>query len=329
MEYRKLGTTDIEVSVMALGCWPFAGGVVWGEQDDGQSIATVHAALDAGINFFDTAEGYEEGHSERVLGRGLAERRHEVVVATKVSPNHLTASGIAAACEQSLENLQTDYIDLYQIHWPNHEIPIEESWRALEGLVASGKVRALGVANFASVDLADLVSLGSVASNQLPYGLLWRAIEFEVLAQCRERDVGLVCYAPLAQGLLTGRYASTDEVPDGLARTRWYAGSRLLAKHGEPGCEEAVFHALAGVRAVSERVGTPMASVALAWVRQQQGVTSFLVGARNPEELAWNLPSLDLQLDSATVAELEQLTQPVKQSLGQNVDMWFADSRMR
>ena len=99
MEYRKLGTTDIEVSVMALGCWPFAGGVVWGEQDDGKSIATVHAALDAGINFFDTAEGYEEGHSERVLGRGLAERRHEAVVATKVSPNHLTASGIAAACE--------------------------------------------------------------------------------------------------------------------------------------------------------------------------------------------------------------------------------------
>ena len=97
MEYRKLGTTDKEVSVMAIGCWPFAGGVAWGEQDDGQSIATVHAALDAGINFFDTAEGYEEGHSERVLGRGLAERRHEVVVATKVSPNHLTASGIAAA----------------------------------------------------------------------------------------------------------------------------------------------------------------------------------------------------------------------------------------
>ena len=144
---------------MALGCWPFAGGMIWGEQDEGESIATVHAALDAGINFFDTAEGYEEGRSERVLGRGLAGRRQQAVIASKVSPNHLTPKGIAAACEQSLKNLQTDYIDLYQIHWPDHDIPIETSWRAFEDLLAAGKVRALGVANFASNDLADLVAV--------------------------------------------------------------------------------------------------------------------------------------------------------------------------
>ena len=314
---------------MALGCWPFAGGVVWGDQDEGESIATVHAALDAGINFFDTAEGYEEGHSERVLGRGLAGRREEAVIATKVSPNHLSPEGVVAACEQSLENLQTDYIDLYQIHWPNHEIPIETTWGALEGLLAAGKVRALGVANFASGDLADLIAVGQVASNQLPYGLLWRAIEFDLLAQCRERDIGLVCYAPLAQGLLTGRYASADEVPDGLARTRWYAGTRPPAKHGEPGCEEAVFRAIAGMCEVSERIGAPLASVALAWVRQQPGVTSFLVGARNPQELGWNLPSLELELDAATMGELARLSAPVKEAIGRNVDMWFAESRMR
>ena len=329
MEYRKLGTADIEVPVMALGCWPFAGGVVWGEQDEGESIATVHAALDAGINFFDTAEGYEEGHSERVLGRGLAGQRQQAVIASKVSPNHLTPEGIAAACEQSLENLQTDYIDLYQIHWPNHDIPIETSWRALEDLLTAGKVRALGVANFASDDLADLVAVGRPAADQLPYSLLWRAIEFEVLARCRERDIGLICYAPLAQGLLTGRYAAADEVPDGLARTRWYAGSRPLAKHGEPGCEEAVFYAIAGIRDGSERVGAPLASVALAWVLKQQGVTSLLVGARNPDELARNLPALALDLDAATMAELERLTGPIKEALGRNLDMWFAESRMR
>ena len=268
MEYRKLGTADIEVSVMALGCWPFAGGVVWGEQDEGESIATVHAALDAGINFFDTAEGYEEGHSERVLGRGLAGQRQQAVIASKVSPNHLTPEGIAAACEQSLENLQTDYIDLYQIHWPNHDIPIETSWRALEDLLAAGKVCALGVANFASDDLADLVAVGRPAADQLPYSLLWRAIEFEVLARCRERDIGLICYAPLA-------------------------------------------------------------SLALAWVLKQQGVTSLLVGARNSDELAHNLPALALDLDAATMAELERLTEPVKEALGRNLDMWFAESRMR
>ena len=329
MEYRKLGKTDIDVSVMALGCWPFAGGAVWGDQDDEQSIATVHAALDAGINFFDTAEGYENGHSERVLGRGLEGRRQEAVIATKVSPNHLDPEGIAAACEQSLKNLQTDYIDLYQIHWPNHGIPIETSWHAFENLVAEGKMRALGVSNFAVGDLSDLLAVGRLEADQLPYSLLWRSIEYEVLGLCREHDVGLICYAPLAQGLLTGRYAAADEVPDGLARTRWYSSDRPSAKHGESGCEEAVFAAIAGMREVSERVGAPLASVALAWVLGQRGVTSLLVGARNPEELAWNLPALELELDGATVAELERLTEPVKEAIGRNLDMWMAESRMR
>ena len=246
-----------------------------------------------------------------------------------MSPNHLTPEGIAAACEQSLKNLQTDYIDLYQIHWPDHAMPIETSWRAFEDLLAAGKVRALGVANFASNDLADLVAVGRPAANQLPYSLLWRAIEFEVLARCRERNIGLICYSPLAQGLLTGRYATADEVPDGLARTRWYAGSRPQARHGEPGCEEAVFHAIAGIRDVSERVGAPLASVALAWVLKQRGVTSLLVGARNPDELARNLPALALDLDAATIAELERQTEPVKEAIGRNLDMWYAESRMR
>ena len=329
MEYRRLGNTDIEVSVMALGCWAFAGGAVWGDQDDDTSIATVHAALDTGINFFDTAEFYEKGHSERVLGRGLEGRRTEAVIATKVSPNHLTPEGIASACEESLVNLRTDYIDLYQIHWPNHDIPIETSWRALEDLVQDGKVRALGVANFAIGDLSDLIEVGRPEANQLPYSLLWRAIEFEILALCRERAIGLICYSPFAQGLLTGRYATADEVPDGLARTRWYASTHPLAIHDEPGCEEAVFRALAGIRDVSEQVGAPMASVALAWVRQQRGITSFLVGARNPQELERNLPSLSLELDSVTTAELERLTQPVKDAIGRNPDMWMSNSRMR
>jgi len=329
VEYRKLGAADIEVSMLALGCWPFAGGVVWGDQDDDLSIATVHAALDAGINFFDTAEGYEHGHSERVLGRALEGRRDEAVIATKVSPDHLSPEGIAVACEQSLVNLKTDYIDLYQIHWPNHAIPIESSWRALEDLLRAGKVRALGVANFAVGDLSELVEVGRPVANQLPYSLLWRAIEFEILALCRERSIGLICYAPLAQGLLSGRYAAADEVPDGLARTRWYSNARPLAKHGEPGCEEAVFRALAGIADLSRRIDAPMASVALAWVRQQRGVASLLVGGRNPQELEWNLLSLSLELDAATMADLERLTEPVKDALGRNPDMWMSNSRMR
>ena len=159
MLYRKLGQTGIDVSVIALGCWPFAGGGYWGEQDDQASIATVHAALDAGINFFDTAEGYGRGHSERVLGEGLKGRRHQAVIATKVSASHLSAEGVAQACEGRLANLQTDYIDLYQIHWPNWTIPLAETVEAQAKLKRLGKIRAIGVSNFAVQDLGDILAL--------------------------------------------------------------------------------------------------------------------------------------------------------------------------
>ena len=144
MQYRALGKRgDIQVSPIALGCWPFAGGNVWGEQDDTESIAAVHAALDEGINFIDTAEGY--GRSEEVLGRGLKGRRHEAVVATKVSEGNLRADDVITACERSLRTLQTDYIDLYQIHWPNWEVPLAETVGALDSLQTDGKIRAYGV----------------------------------------------------------------------------------------------------------------------------------------------------------------------------------------
>lgn len=329
MQYRKLGNTDIDVSVMALGCWPFAGGKVWGEQSDDDSIATVHAALDAGINFFDTAEGYEAGHSERVLGQGLLGRREEAVIATKVSPSHLSGPDVIAACEQSLRNLQTDYIDLYQIHWPNWAVPLEETVAGLETLQRQGKIRAIGVSNFGVQDLSAILELTDVVTDQMPFSLLWRVIEGDVLPLCVERNVGIICYSPLAQGLLTGRYTSADDVPDGLARTRLYAASRPQSQHGEPGCEAEVFAALAEIRRIAGGLGQPMAAVALAWARQQPGVTSFLVGARKPEELAWNLPSLELALSAEVVAELNRVTEPVKRALGNNPDPWMSPSRMR
>ncbi len=329
MEYRKLGKTGIDVSVMALGCWPFAGGRYWGEQDDNVSIATVHAALDAGINFFDTAEGYEAGHSERVLGRALVGRRDQAIIATKVSPDHLAAADVIAACEGSLRALQTDYIDLYQIHWPNHNIPLAETVEALQQLKQQGKIRAIGVSNFAVQDFTEMLSLSECETNQMPFSLLWRVIEREVQPLCVEHNVGIICYSPLAQGLLTGRYRAADEVPDGLARTRWYNTKRAMAQHDEPGCEAAVFAALAEIRQIAAELGVPMAILALAWIKQQPAVTSFLVGARNPEELSWNLPVLALTLDSATLARLAAATEPVKAYLGDNPDMWMSTSRMR
>jgi len=329
MEYRQLGQTDMQVSVIALGCWPFAGGAVWGEQDDAVSVATVHAALDAGINFFDTAEGYENGHSERVLGRGLQGRRQEAIIATKVSGAHLAKDDVIKACEQSLANLQTDYIDLYQIHWPNWNVPLAETVAALQQLKQQGKIRAIGVSNFAVQDLGEMVALSECTTDQLPYSLLWRVIEREIQPLCLEKTVGLICYSPLAQGLLTGRYATADEVPTGLARTRLYANSRPTAGHTDPGCETEVFAALQEVQRIADGLGQPMATVALAWVKQQPGITALLVGARKPEELQWNLPVLDLTLSADVLAALASATAPVKAKLGNNPDMWMSTSRMR
>ncbi len=329
MDYRKLGNTDMEVSVLALGCWPFAGGSTWGHQDDADSIAAVHAALAAGINFFDTAEVYGEGRSERVLGQGLAGRRQEAIVATKVFANHLVPDEVIAACERSLRYLQTDYIDLYQIHWPNHDIPLAETVGALERLREQGKVRAIGVSNFGVGNLSDMLALTACESNQLPFSLLWRVIEREIQPLCVEHDVSLICYSPLAQGLLTGRYASLDEVPDGLARSRLFHSERANAIHGEAGCEHEVLAAIEQVRQIANELEQPMAAVALAWVRQRAGVASLLVGARNADEVSWNLPSLALTLSDEVIQRLNEATEPVRAHLGNNPDVWQSPSRYR
>ena len=254
MDYKKLGNTDIEVSTFALGCWPFAGGDVWGEQDDGDSIAAVHAALDAGINFFDTAEGYGAGKSEQVLGEGLVGRRQEAIIATKISPPHLDPKLVEETCDNSLKHLGTDYIDLYQIHWPNHDIPLDYQWEALTRLVEKGKVRTLGVCNFAIDDLSEALNTGECQSDQLPYNLAWRAIEYEIQSLCSESNTGIICYSPLAQGVLTGRYKNADEVPDGLARSRHYSKDRPQSSHDEDGCEEELFEAVEKIRYVADQM---------------------------------------------------------------------------
>jgi aryl-alcohol dehydrogenase-like predicted oxidoreductase len=141
--------------------------------------------------------------------------------------------------------------------------------------------------------------------------------------------VGIICYSPLAQGLLTGRYQQADEVPEGLARTRWYNSQRALATHGEAGCEAEVFAALEQLRGIAAQTGLPMATLALAWVKQQAAVTSFLVGARNPAELSWNLPVADQTLSPSVLQQVAAATEPVKAKLGNNPDMWLVPSRMR
>ena len=330
MRYATLGNTEISVSRMALGCWPFAGGKVWGPQNDEDSIAAVHASLDAGVNFFDTAEGYaDDSNSEEILGKALVGRRDEAVIATKIGNANLHPSLVAKHCEASLDRLQTDCIDLYQIHWPNHDVPIEDTMAELLKLREKGQVRAIGVCNFGVRDLTDILECGAIVTNQLPYNLLWRALEFAIKPQCVTNDVGIICYSPLQQGLLTGRYATPDDVPSGLSRTRHFNRDREQAVHGEEGCEETTFATIATVLQIADDAGEHPAKISLAWLLAQEGVTSLLVGARNADEVALNIPSFDYDLPADVERALTDATTELKQALGVNADFWHSPGRMR
>jgi len=329
MELRTLGRTDIAVSTVCMGCWAIAGGETWGKQDERDSIAAIRASLEAGVNFFDTAEAYGDGYSEELLGRVLSPHRKDVVIATKVSRAHLSRKAVVESCEASLRRLKTDYIDLYQVHWANPEVPLSETLEALQELKAKGKVRAIGVSNFGIRDLSALVELGWVESDQMAYSLLFRAIEFEVAPFCLEKGISIIAYSPLSQGLLTGKFSSPEEVPQGRARTRHFSSRRPGVRHGESGCEKETFAAIEKVRAISEKLGMPMAQVALRWVLEQPAVTCVIAGARNASQARENAMAGELVLPQEALDELSAVTEKLKDILGANPDMWESDGRIR
>ena len=327
MEQRSLARLGRSVSVVGLGTWQL--GADWGSVDPDDAEATLEAAVDAGITFFDTAPGYGDGLSERRLGLGLEGLRQKVVVATKIGPDAMAAGKVAESVERSLRHLRSDYIDLIQIHWPSRSVPLAETLGALEALKRAGKVRAIGVSNFGALDLADAVEIAAAreiiapTTNQLPYSLLSRAIEFEIMPACARAGVGVLCYSPLLWGLLAGSYEHADQVPDGRARSRHFSPARKLIRHKEAGCEQQTFQAIADVRSIAAKLGVPMSDLAVAWLLHQPGVSGVLTGIRRPEQADANVKAIDLVLD--------RVTQPVKQALGSNADLWQsgADTRFR
>ncbi|MBI5684022.1 MAG: aldo/keto reductase [Verrucomicrobia bacterium] len=329
MLYRKLGQTDLNVSVVCQGTWSVATkDAFWDGQDRGDSLAAIRAGLDAGVNFFDTAPAYGNGESEEILGEALGSHRGEVIVATKVAPTDLEPDKLRQSCERSLRALRSDYIDLYQIHWPSKTLPLEPAWRTLEALRREGKIRHIGVSNFGRSFLGEVSQLGRAESNQLPYSLIWRAVEFDIQPLCVANEMGILCYSPLAQGLLTGKFQTAGEVPEKRARTRLFSASRKMTRHGEPGFEQETFAALADIRRVSDELGQPMGRVALAWLLAQPGVTSAIVGARNAAQAIENAAAAELRLDADVIARLSAITEPLKHKLGSNADPWEHVSRM-
>ena len=329
MKYRRLGKTDIEVSVICQGCWSLISqDFNWGSNDPADSAAAIHASLDAGVNFFDTAEAYGHGESEELLGKALGPRRKEVIVATKVSADSLEPSALKKACAASLGCLGTDYIDLYQIHWPNPEIPLAETIGAMEELRAEGKIRQIGVSNFGVSYMKELSDCGRAEANQLCYSLLMRSIEYEIQPFLVRNDMSVLCYSPICQGLLTGKFASADDVPEIRGRTRIFSKDRLCVRHGEPGCETQAFQAIDRIRRISKSLGESMADVSMAWLLAQDAVASVIVGSRNAGQAKANVRAADLELCPDVLTSLDEGTRKVKEYMGPNCDPWQSDSRL-
>jgi myo-inositol catabolism protein IolS len=320
---------DIRISEMILGCWALGGGYTWGDQEEADSVATVHAALDLGINTFDTAEFYGGGRSEEVLGRALQGRRESAVIATKVWVENMDREGIVRSCEGSLKRLRTDHIDLYMIHWPNREVPLEETLEAMLSLERTGKVRSVGVCNFGVGDLDDACEVTRPVVDQLPYSLLFRAVEFDVLQACQDRNVPVLAYSALAQGLLTGKFTDVADVDDERARIRFYSKDRPGTVHDEPGYEEQVFQALPRIRSICEAAGLSMPHTAILWLLQRPAVEAVLVGARTPDQVRKNAEAFNCMLREQTVRELAEVTDGLKEAMGPNPDMWRTASRFR
>ncbi len=296
MELRKLGTSDLSVTTVGLGAWAIGGGEYafgWGPQDDKNSIDTIHAALDGGINWIDTAPVYGLGRSETVVGKALKDRRSSVIISTKCGlvwnpenrkiRNQLGYDSVLQECEDSLERLNTDVIDLYHIHWPNPDNSIEEAWEAIARLIKDGKVRYAAVSNFSPAQMDRISSIHPVTSLQPPYSMLVRDIEEEIIPYCRKHSIGITAYSPMQAGLLTGKM--TRERIENLPDDDWRKFSRLFQ---EPNLSKNL-QLVELLKDIAADFGKTPGQLAVAWTLRDPVVTSAIVGARKPEQVLQNI----------------------------------------
>lgn len=315
MEYRSLGRTGAQVSALCLGCMNFG----WGTEED-ESIRMIDRAMDAGVNFLDTADVYGHGASETIVGKALARegRRDRVFLATKfynkMNDDDPNAWGghrfhIVKACEDSLKRLQTDHIDLYQMHRPQPSVPIDETLRALDDLVRAGKVRYLGTSTFAAYQLVESLwaskelGLNRFVCEQPPYNLLDRRIERELLPMCRTYGFGVIPWSPLGGGLLTGKYRAGEARP---------AGSRYEKENSAPfgRDNDAAFARAEQLIDLAEAKGCAPSQYALAWCTAQPGVSSPIIGPRTMEQLEDNLAAQEVKFTAEDFAKVDAVAPP-------------------
>ena len=325
--------TDLNVSRLCLGCWQFnanKANASWDAQSEEVSKAIVDKCFEVGVNFFDTAEGY--GGSEEVLGKCLQGRRKDAIVASKfgfrdgVNTPPYTAQQIDEAITKSLNKLQTDYLDIMQVHFPSFLVSAKDGVKELQRQVSLGRIRYYGVSNYGPKNMKELLEAGGKPiTNQIGYNLLWRSPEYDVLPICQENAVSVLAYSPLQQGLLSGRFSKHEDLPAGRKRGKLFSPDcSELARHGQPGAEKEVFEAIAKMKDICQRANVTMAKASLAWLLQDN-VSCVIVGASSPDQIVENvnIPTLP----DSVVKELSAATEPVKLKIGKVLDQWAHPDR--
>lgn len=307
MRTVRLGKTDLEVSGIALGTWAYGG--EWGSFDEDEAKATIRRAVELGVTMFDTAQAYGFGVSERLLADALwkVAARDQVVVATKgglrTEANRLvrdaSARWLRAGVEASLRNLGTDYIDLYQIHWPDQHTPAEETAYALDELVTEGKIRHVGVSNYNPAEMEQLAAYGRVETLQPPYHMFHRDIEAEILPYAVKHDIGVLAYGPLAHGMLAGAMNPSTT----FAADDWR--SRSSDFRGEPFARNLAV--VARLKTFAQARGVSLPQLAVAWTIANPAVHVTIVGARRPSQLEELTPAAELRLSGPDREEIDRI----------------------
>ncbi|MCU0511931.1 MAG: aldo/keto reductase [Anaerolineae bacterium] len=311
MQTRQLGNSDLHITRVGFGAWAIGGGgweYAWGAQDDRESIAAIHHALDLGINWIDTAPVYGLGHSEQVVAQALKTTQHKPYIFTKcelVWDDHGKISGSMKAAslrreiEASLRRLAVDVIDLYQIHWPDPDEEIEEGWQTLIDIQAQGKVRYIAVSNFSVAQMQRAMQFAPITSLQPPYSLVKPQVQDEILPFCGQHNIGVIVYSPMYSGLLTGAFSA--ERLAGLPEDDW----RKRDDEFQPPRLERNLRLVALLTEIGQQYGRTPGEVAIAWTLHHPAVTAAIVGARRPAQIDGFIHAADITLSAADLGRLE------------------------
>ena len=309
MKTRKLGAAGPELTEIGLGTWAIGGSwqFGWGPSDNAESIKTIQRALDLGINWIDTAAAYGLGHSEEIVGKAVKDRRQDIYIATKCGlrwnekgkvHNNLSPDSIRKEVEDSLKRLQTDVIDLYQIHWPDPSRSTEKAWREMSTLQKEGKVRWIGVSNFNVKQMETCEAIQHIDSLQPPYSILEPDAEKDLFPFCRKKDIGVVAYSPMASGLLTGSFEKSK-----LAKDDW---RQRDPRFQEPRLSR-VLSLVEELRTIAQKYQKTVAQLAIAWVLRHPAVTSAIVGARRVDQVEQNVGGAGWTLEQQDISRIDEL----------------------